>query len=199
MRHIFEKMLLELRVSDLKQYFYCPRIVFYQYVLPVERKTTYKMEHGRVAHEEIVHLESRRKLTRYGLSNGTRHFNLWINSKKWGLAGKLDMMIETENGLYPVDFKFTKGKPFKNHIYQLGGYALILEDCYERPVNEGFLYLLVQKDVLIYSLSNEVKDECIRALNEIRNMVKDERFPPAPKEKGKCLECEYQNYCRDTL
>ena len=190
---------IELRVSDLKQYYYCPRIVFYQYVLPVERKMTYKMEHGKVAHEEIARLESRRKLIRYGLDKGRRHFNLWINSKKWSLAGKLDMMIETESELYPVDFKFTKGRPFKNHIYQLGGYALILEDHFGRAVNEGFVYLLVQKDVFIYSLHKEIKNECIRALNEIRSMVKEERFPPGPKEKVKCLECEYQNYCRDTL
>lgn len=190
---------IQLRVSDLKQYYYCPRIVYYQYNLPVERKTTYKMEHGKVAHEEIARLESRRKLTRYGLDKGTKHFSLWINSSKWGLSGKLDMMIETENGLYPVDFKFTKGRPFKNHIYQLGGYALILEEYYGRAVNEGFVYLLVPKDVLIYSLDNDIKSECIKALKEIRNMLKEERFPPPPKEKGKCLECEYQNYCRDTL
>lgn len=38
-----------LRVSDLKQFIYCPRIVYYNYVMPVEKKTTYKMEHGKVA------------------------------------------------------------------------------------------------------------------------------------------------------
>ncbi len=36
-----------IRVNDIKQYFYCPRVVFYQYSMPVEKKNTRKMELGR--------------------------------------------------------------------------------------------------------------------------------------------------------
>ena len=36
--------MIELCVTDLKQFVYCPRIPFYQYVMPVEKKATFKME-----------------------------------------------------------------------------------------------------------------------------------------------------------
>lgn len=189
---------MELRVSDLKQFHYCPRVVYYQYVLPVEHKVTYKMERGKVAQEEIERLESRRKLTKYGLREGSRKFDVWINSKRWQLSGKVDMIIETESAVFPVDFKFTKGRPYKNHIYQLGGYALILEDVCQKPVNSGFVYLIVQQDAVLFEISADLKEECVHTLKEIREMVERERFPEAPSQRAKCADCEYQNYCRDT-
>jgi len=188
---------IDLKVSDLKQYYYCPRVVYYQYVLPVVKKPTYKMEKGKLAQEEIERLESRRKLVRYGISGGTRKFNVWIASRKWHLSGKLDLLIETESELYPVDFKFSRGKPFKNHIYQLAGYALILEDRYSSAVKRGFVYLIPEEDAVVFDISQELKEECIRTLNEIRKMILEEKFPEQPAEGSKCADCEYQNYCRD--
>ena len=43
-----------LEVTDLKQYTYCPRIVFYRYCLPRVRPITYSMEEGIRCHEELV-------------------------------------------------------------------------------------------------------------------------------------------------
>lgn len=188
---------VELRVSDLKQYHYCPRVVFFQYVLPVERKVTYKMEKGKSAQENIERLEARRKLSRYGLRNGTRRFGLWIKSAKWGLVGKLDLLIETGDELYPVDFKFTKGRPYPNHLYQLGGYALILEDQTRKPVKKGFVYLITQEDAVVYDMTQDLKEQCIRTLEVIRDMILEERFPDPPSQRTKCADCEYRNYCRD--
>ena len=38
---------LPLTATDLKQWAYCKRIVYYQHVMPVEFGRTYKMERGR--------------------------------------------------------------------------------------------------------------------------------------------------------
>lgn len=186
-----------LRVTDLKQYLYCPRVVFYQYVLPVDKKTTYKMEKGKVAQEEIEMLEGRRKLKQYGLEGGRRVFGPSLYSKGLGLSGRMDLLIETDATLYPVDFKFTRGRPHKNHLYQLGGYALLLEEDRGREVTTGFIYLIPQKDVEVFNLSDELKRECKGTLSEIREMIATERFPEPPNERNKCVDCEYQNYCRD--
>jgi CRISPR-associated exonuclease Cas4 len=188
---------MELRVTDLKQFYYCPRIVYYQYVLPVDRPVTYKMEKGKAAHEEIEALESRRKLKEYGLERGRRSFDLWLKSERIGLTGRLDLLIETDDGLYPVDFKFTRDKPRKNHLYQLAGYALMLEDEREKPVHKCFVYLIPQKDAVVFDLTDEIKRACLKTLGDIRSMIREERFPSAPSERGKCADCEFQNYCRD--
>lgn len=95
---------LRLRVTDLKQYEYCPRIVFYQYVLPVEKVSTYKMEAGKAQEARLDVLEKRRKLVRYGLRDGRRRFHVGLVSERLGLSGKLDLLIETDSDRYPVDF-----------------------------------------------------------------------------------------------
>jgi CRISPR-associated exonuclease Cas4 len=186
-----------LRVTDLKQYCYCPRVVYYQYVLPVDRAATYKMEKGKVAQEELEVLEARRKLKRYGLDHGRKVFGPSVYSEELGLSGKLDLLIETSSALYPVDFKFTRGRPYKNHVYQLGGYALILEETREVHVDRGFVYLIPQNDAEVFELSEKLKEECRQMLKDIREMIAGEHFPDAPSQRTKCNDCEYQNYCRD--
>jgi CRISPR-associated exonuclease Cas4 len=186
-----------LKVSDLKQYLYCPRVVFYQYALPVDHKVTYKMEKGRTVQDEIERLEARRKLRKFGLQDGIRRFNVWVSSDRLKLSGKLDLLIETADELYPVDFKFTRGRPFRNHVFQLAGYALILGDKKKKPVRKAFVYLIPQEDAVVYEMTRDLKEECIRALEVMRKMITEERFPEPPVQRSKCADCEYQNYCRD--
>jgi len=188
-----------LRVNDIKQYFYCPRVVFYQYSLPVEKKTTRKMELGKSEEELIDKLEKRRKLGAYNLAEGTRKFHVWLSSKRLGLSGKLDLLIESPDGLFPVDFKLTTGQPHNNHIYQLCGYALLLEDCYRREVTKGFVYLLPKSDAVVFDLTKELKAETLRVLDEIRAMIEAERMPSPTPLRNRCTDCEYRNFCGDVF
>jgi CRISPR-associated exonuclease Cas4 len=81
--------LLELTVNDLKQFVYCPRIVYYHYVMPVEKKPTYKMEHGARAEEVIERLEARRKLKSSELPRGKGFFTDGFLRQNWAFRGKL--------------------------------------------------------------------------------------------------------------
>src|SRR5439155_5495916 len=94
----------DFRVTDLKQFAYCPRIPFYQHVMGFHGKQTYKMQQGKTAQEAMEALEKRRKFREYGLSDGTRHFGLSLHSRHPGVSGKLDLLIETADACYPVDF-----------------------------------------------------------------------------------------------
>jgi CRISPR-associated exonuclease Cas4 len=190
---------ISLRVSDLKQFVYCPRVVYYQYLMPVGKKTTFKMDYGKIEEARIDKLETRRKLKKYGITEGKRLFHLAINSDRLSLSGKLDMLIETKDKYIPVDFKHTRGKPHKNHIYQLCGYALILEDIYQKKVNHGFVYLIPLEDAVIYEMSNSMKEETKKMLADIRQMLRQKEMPAAADNRSKCYDCEYKNYCGDVF
>jgi CRISPR-associated exonuclease Cas4 len=75
-----ERSLIPLRVNDLKQFEYCPRIVFYNTVMPVERKATIKMARGKEAEFRLDALETRRTLKRYDLGSGERRFHVWLGT-----------------------------------------------------------------------------------------------------------------------
>src|SRR5207248_7147250 len=86
------KVICDFRVTDLKQFEYCPRIPFYQHVMGFHGKPTFKMEQGKLAQAAIEALDKRRRLREYGLTEGKRHFGASIVSEALGLAGKLDLL-----------------------------------------------------------------------------------------------------------
>jgi CRISPR-associated exonuclease Cas4 len=189
--------MIDLRVSDLKQFSYCPRIVFYQHVMPVEKKTTFKMEEGKRAETVIDKLETRRSLRKYRLGEGSRQFHVWLRSERLGLSGKLDLLIDSPEGLFPVDFKFTSGRAQKNHLYQLCGYALLAEDVYGKTVQHGFIYLIPQETVVVMDLTLERKEETLHMLEVMREMIQREQMPDPTAVRERCAECEFRNYCGD--
>lgn len=163
-----------LRVNDLKQYEYCPRVVYYQYVMPAERNATFKMEHGKSAEARIDELEQRRTVRRYRLPDGTRHFHVRLTSEALGLTGKLDLLIESSAGWYPVDFK-------------------------ETTVPQGFLYLIPGNHVEAVALTETLKTDAKATLQHIRDMIMAQRVPEPTAVRAHCTDCEYHNYCGDVL
>lgn len=188
---------LPLRVTDLRQYLYCPGIIFYHHVAPVERKVSFKMEEGRVAHATLDGLERRRTLARYRLDEGERSFHLTLFSERLGLSGVLDMAIDGPTGSFPVEFKWTEGEPMLGHKYQLAGYALLLEEARSRPVVTGFLALVPGRRLIEVPLTDSVRLHARRLLTRIRRVIARGALPEATAQRGRCVDCEFRNYCRD--
>lgn len=191
--------LIPLRVNDLKQFEYCPRIVFYNTVMPLERKTTVKMERGKDEEFRLDALEKRRTLRRYELGSGERRFHVWLESPSLGLSGKLDLLIVSNKGYFPVDFKYTRGRPHRNHVVQLAGYGLLVEEKFRTRVDTAFIYLTPVQQVISIGLTGQLKEEVRQRLSEMRTMIHDEILPPATPVRGRCEECEFRNYCGDVF
>ena len=103
-------------VTDLKQWAYCPRVVYYHRVMPAPPRPTYKMKEGLAAQELIESLEMRRKLREYGLDKAERRrFGIWLENRELGLSGKIDLLLEAAEEIAVVDFKLTSGEPGQNH------------------------------------------------------------------------------------
>jgi len=115
-------------ITDLKQWAYCPRVVYYHHVMPASAKPTYKMREGLAAQEMIEGLEMRRKLREYGLEAARRRFGVWLENQELGLSGKIDLLLEGPEEIAVVDFKLTSGEPGQNHRIQLAGYSLLGEE-----------------------------------------------------------------------
>lgn len=188
---------LLLRVTDVKQYLYCPRIIYHTYVRPAPRRPTHKMVHGREAHVELDRLEQRRKLREYGLQEGKRLFHVRLSSERLGLEGVLDLLIESPRGLYPVEFKYSTSEPGLNHKYQLAAYALLAEEAFDRPIHTGFIYLIPGKRVRAVPITANVRLHLLRTLGAIRRLIREERMPEVPRSLARCRDCEYRRFCGD--
>lgn len=190
------------RVIDLKQYVYCPRIFYYQTVLPEVRPLTYKMEEGIAVHHEVEINEKRRSLRTYGLDNGERHFNVTLYAPEWRLSGQLDMLIETNSELIPVDYKMTK-KEGAHHRLQLMAYARLLEATWpaisEKKVQRAFLYLIPDRKPISVSLTMALRRQLNQALETMYRIAYEQRLPDPTTVRARCVDCEFRRFCNDVL
>jgi CRISPR-associated exonuclease Cas4 len=184
-------------VTDLKQWAYCPRIVYYHRAMPAVGKPTYKMKEAIAAQEMIESLEMRRSLEKYGLAGAVRRFNVWLRDEGLGLSGKLDLVLEAPEEVAVVDFKLTSGEPGQNHRMQLAGYCLLAESAYGRPARRGFVYRIPDNRVFPIEFTGELRQAVSAALMGIRDVGETQLCPEPTPVRGRCLECEFANYCAD--
>lgn len=186
-----------LMVSDVKQYVYCARLVYYRYCFPVPRPVTYKMHAGEEQHGHTTDLEERRSLRSYGLSCGERLFGVKLDSSSLGLTGILDMLILTEEEAIPVEYKNTWRKPGHNHMYQLAAYALLAEETFKCSVWRGFFYLIPQRRAVSIDIGVTWKERVRKVTRSMQRMISAEHMPAPTRRRGRCIDCEYRRYCGD--
>lgn len=191
------------RVSDLKQFAYCPRIIYYHYCLPAVRPTTFKMKAGVEAGEAERRREERRSLRRYGLSRGEIAFDINLTSERLGLRGRLDMAIRTDDNaagaleVIPVDYKMTPGRVGPNLLLQLTAYGVMIEEAWGLPVRRGFLYLIPLRQAREIEVTAKLRAGVGHAVQEIDRIVLREAIPSPPRDRGKCRNCEFRRFCND--
>jgi CRISPR-associated exonuclease Cas4 len=190
-------------VSDLKQYFFCPRVVYYHTCLPDVRPTTFKMQMGREEGLAERRREERRSLRAYGLHVGECTFDLTLSSPRLGLHGRLDMAIRTgDNALraleaIPVDYKLTPGRTVAHFILQVVAYGMLLEETWQIPVHRGFLYLIPSRRAREIELTRPLRDQVSAAVEAMTRIAVRELMPEPPRRKEKCRICEFRRFCND--
>ncbi len=198
---MLDELEIQLTVTDLKQYIYCPRILYYHYCLPQVHPTTYKMQAGIEAGREEKLRAHRRTFAAYSLGglDGERHFDVPVASTYLGMTGIIDEVVEVASPkaeLIPVDYKLarTVGYHFK---LQLTAYAMLLEDTYHLPVRRAFLYLISLRRAEAIPITKALRAKLLQALMEIREAIQWERMPPPVATPSRCTNCEFRRFCND--
>jgi CRISPR-associated exonuclease Cas4 len=183
-------------VTDLKQFQYCPRILFYHSCLPDVRPVTYKMEAGIRRHQDEPKRAIRRNMRLPEIQEARREFDVLVQSDSLGLSGQIDELLFFEDSLVPVDYKLAKqaGAHFK---LQVVAYGMMVEEVYQLPVFRGIIYLTQKREVIEVPLGKNLREQVRTAVKTMRQIVEDERMPePTPNRKA-CLDCEFRRFCND--
>lgn len=184
-------------VTDLKQWAFCPRVVYFEYCLRSVRPRTYKMEAGQDAHEDEERRAKRRNLSAYDLPDGERHFDVWLHSAKLNLIGRLDERVSSLDGdIFPVDYKLTKSVA-PNHRIQLMAYGLLLEENFGVTVTHGYILLIPSRKTVKIPFTSQLRQKTLAILTEIAQMIHQEQMPPPPDKREVCATCEFRRFCND--
>jgi len=189
-----------IRVTDLKQWAYCPRIFYYQQCLPKVRPVTYKMKAGVEAGQAEEGREERRSLRAYGLTRGEREFNVPVRSARLGLRGEIDMVISVPDSgeVIVVDYKLstTLGAHFQ---LQLAAYATLLEEMRGVSVRRGFLYSIPDRQAEEIRIDPRLRGKLLKAVEAMRRIGEREEMPAPADNLRKCVSCEFRRFCNDVL
>jgi CRISPR-associated exonuclease Cas4 len=185
------------RVSDLRQWVYCPRVVWWTHVCPVGKVESFKMKLGLTKERRLQRLVKRRTLQVFNLRGAKVETNVTLSSKDLGLSGRLDLLLRHEAAVYPVEVRFTQGPARLNHKLQLAGYAMLLEECYRSPVPHGYIVRLPDDTVEKVAIDASLRRLTLRTLQAVQLTLEHERMPPPASQPARCRDCEYSRFCGD--
>lgn len=190
-------------VTDIKQYIYCPRIVYFDRVLHATPIFGSQQEDSKELHEDYVKKELRRKDAVYyspEFVGAEKLLFVSFSSSTLGLQGNVDCMIKTASGEYvPVEYKnmnSDKGRICMQHKYQLVGYAMLIEDSFKTVVKRGFVNYIPETLILQFEITPTMKSYVKRVLGHIKRIIRDEELPPIRVAKHKCAGgCGHKQTC----
>lgn len=192
-------------VTDLKQWVYCRRVLYYEYCLPRVRPVTMLMQAGVASHADESTREERRSLRVYGLTEGERAFDLGFHSPGLGLRGRVDLAIAVPGRevagaeAIVVEYKDSERTDGVHVRLQLAAYALLLEEAWCLPVRRGFIYSIPQRRAVPVSITAALRRRVMEAVAAMRAMVVTERMPDAPTSRRMCVSCEFRRFCNDVV
>jgi len=186
-----------LRINELKNYTYCPRITFYELCLDLNR-TTRLAELGVEAEKETKGRMKRRKHALHAVTSGLRHLDVTVVSHVYRLIGKIDEVVETAEGLHLVDYKDTD-RDYGYWKIQMQGYALCAAETLGRPILGTHIYVIPTQTYQAIRLTAREIRKLTDVAAEINSMVAQEICPAPTPHAGKCRTCQYRRFCNDVV
>ncbi len=182
---------------DILNYLYCPRYIYYQYVLgvPQYEEKYFLVLKGREVHD--LKTVRNKEYLRKRIGAVKKEIQPYLANGQ--LRGVPDEVLWLKDGtMAPLEYKFS---PYEERIYepvrqQLIAYSVLIEDIYKKPVNKGFVVFVRSKNHLeTVEITYQDKQQLRQTVSDILRIIEEEIYPPATRNKKKCLNCTYRKIC----
>ncbi|MBI3412902.1 MAG: CRISPR-associated protein Cas4 [Candidatus Aenigmarchaeota archaeon] len=182
--------------TDLMKYVYCPRIIYYIYVLKRPQQVTKKEEKG-INKETIFKREGKRTKIVKKYPPLPKIFNVRLSSEELGIRTIADsiMIDASKNEAYPIQTKysFKPDKIFKTQKIQIMMEGLLIEKSLGYNVPFGFIKFLKSGELVKVPIHD--KSDVIGTAEKVKEIIGTERFPKPTKYKNRCVDCCYRKMC----
>lgn len=118
-------------------------------------------------------------------------------SPRYRLTGKPDYLVETAEGLVPVEVKNSRapasGMAYDSHIMQLAAYCLLVEEAYGQPPPHGLLHY---RDATIHvDYTPQLRHELVDLLAAMRRDRSIKRVRRSHDDEARCRFCGVRHAC----
>lgn len=122
-------------------------------------------------------------------------------SHRHGLVGRPDYLIQTDEGIVPVEAKSANcpasGVPYESHLMQLACYCLLVEETLEASVPYGVIRYRDRQ--LRVDYTDELRESLLELLTEMREARQAEDVHRSHEEAARCAACSYREICVESL
>jgi len=124
-----------------------------------------------------------------------------IISWRHGLKGRPDYLVETAEGIIPVEIKSTacppSGRPYDSHVMQLICYCLLCEDVLGAHVPFG-LVRYRDREVRVHYTA-ELRRKLLLLLEEMCDAHASEIVHRNHSQPGRCARCGFSDVCDEAI
>lgn len=135
----------------------------------------------------------------YADSAAWRPISQPLYAKSYQLTGKPDYLVETDEGIIPVEVKSTQAPkiPYLGHLLQLAAYCLLVEATTGRTPSHG---LLKYADALYeVDFTPELRRELVETMAAMRQARGAETVRRSHQQPGRCAACGFAHTCDEAL
>jgi CRISPR-associated exonuclease Cas4 len=122
-------------------------------------------------------------------------------SSAYGLIGRPDYLVRTDEGIIPVEVKSTKcpanGRAYDSHVMQLAAYCLLVEDSIGANVPYGIIRYSDCEIILAYT--EELRDDLLELLEEMREARFADDVHRSHHDARRCKGCSMRASCDEAL
>jgi len=120
-----------------------------------------------------------------------------ILSRRWGLVGKPDYLVEQGDGVIPVEVKSSRlprsGAPHEGHVLQLAAYCALVADTYGRRPPYGYVHY---RDATVKVPYTPALEEALRtALAQMRAARHAADVQRSHQDYWRCRRCGLAYAC----
>jgi len=185
-------------VSWIKQYHFCPRIVYYVGVLGFAERLTESMVEGMEFHSSEKRKAPRRRTLAGGRGEAVKASwsRLHVASRRLGLYGTIDEVAEAGDGLVVVESKFMRAprKPPPGHVYQAVAYAMLAEEALRKPARRVVIKYLRDGRSFEVPVTEGLRRHVVWTVSRMRSIL--EGKAPREADRRKCSSCGYRKVCK---
>ena len=122
-------------------------------------------------------------------------------SQRHGLVGRPDYLVETDDGIIPVEAKSAKmpasRRPYDSHVFQVAAYCLLVEDALGARVPYGVIRYRDGEIQVDYT--PELRDALLEVIAEMRAARAAGDVHRSHDERGRCANCSMRGVCDEAL
>lgn len=122
-----------------------------------------------------------------------------LYTRRYGLTGQPDYLLERRGRLIPVEVKPSRRAPapYESDLMQLAAYCLLVEETYGDAPPYGLLRYAEHTFRLDYT--DAVRDQLLDLLDEMRAALDDDDCSRSHDDWRRCAGCGFADECDESL